>query len=296
MQRILLTVILSVSLSILQAQEWTLAAHESKVFLSYSTLSYNSAFDPDGNIFDHPCYTVSDQSIQLSLETGITERITGVVRVPYKMVNNDVTTNGFCDPLISNDVPEHLSEIQSPQGGQLNALGNIETGLVYKLSPDNQINASLFAEWNTSNFNYIDGTSTGMNSAAIIPGISWAYGKEKIWTSAYVAGEIRTNNYPSAFRGRYEFGFKPYDFLYVAINASARLPLGNDEDCDCTLTWSSLYLAEQTYVALTIKTGFEYKDFGLHLATGVAPYAANIGAAPVATIGLSYHLKPLKSE
>ena len=274
------------------AQEWTLAQGEAKVFASYSSLSFDQSFNPDGDVFEHPtCYNVSDRSLQLSVDYGITARMTAFARVPYRMVVNGIDYPA-CAENAEDPLAAHLATIPRPFGGSLNALGNVQTGLNYRLSASRPFTASLLVEWNTGSFNYIDGTATGFNSAGFFPGIAYTHGTEKFWTSVYAAGELRTNGYAHAFNGRLEMGYKPFSILYVAINAAARLPVTEADDCDCTLPWSSLYLAEQAYVALTLKTGLEYKQFGMHLATGIAPYAANIGAAPVATIGFSYHLLP----
>lgn len=289
MKNLPLLLFASVISFVCNAQEWTLAKQEAKIFASYSSLVFDQAFNPDGDIFEHPgCYEVSDRTVQLSAEYGISNRLTAVARLPYRMI-----TAGLDDPQCTvSALPSHLTEVPSPFGGSLDAIGNMQTGLIYKLHPAKPFNASLLAEWNTASFNYIDGTSTGFTSMGIFPGIAYTHGTEKFWTSIYAAGELRTNGYAHAVNGRFELGYKPFSILYVALNATARLPVTEADDCDCTLPWSSLYLAEQAYVALTLKTGMEYKQFGLHLATGIAPYAANIGAAPVATIGLSYHLTP----
>jgi hypothetical protein len=271
-------------------QVWALDKGTVETNLSYSSLRYDRYFDPDGEVVDHLyCTPVDVQSINLDLNWGISDRFTAILKAPYVMAANRNDEEG-CQYVTEPPTPDHLEGILYPQAGTLSGPGNLVTGLLYRLLPDQQLNLSVLGEWNTAQVNYITGTATGFNSAAVIPGISWGEGQTTWWTSAYLGGEIRTNGFPPALRASYEFGYKPLSWLYVAVNTSARLPGKAKEDCDCTLAWTSLYLAEQTYIAVTLKTGFTYKDFGFHLASGLAPYARNIGAAPVATAGLSYRI------
>jgi hypothetical protein len=238
--------------------------------------------DSAGNLSDAQNGTITDQTIQLFADYGLTDRLTLLVKAPMKLVDYDI----FQDATFSADA-------NFPEGGTLYFPGNIQVGAVYRLTPEEPyLNASIIAELNTSQYNFIDGTATGFNSSAIIPGLAYANGFGKWWTSLYTAGEFRTNNYSHAMQGQFEVGVQPKTFYYLAINSTWRIPFGNGTYCDCSLDYSKLYHSEQEYIGIILKSGFLYKSFGLHLAISGAPHARQVAAAPVATLGLSYSRKP----
>lgn len=267
------------------AQSWTLQKGEWRAFLSYTFFSYTQALDSTGNLTAAQNGEITDQTVQLYSEYGLNNRLTVLAKLPVKMVEYSIDQNLTQD--LDPDNPGF------PEGGKLNYLGNAQLGAVYQLTPDEPyLNASLIAEFNTSQYNFIDGTSTGFNSSAIIPGLAYANGFGKWWTSLYAAGEFRTNDYSHAMQGQFEVGVQPKKSYYLAVNSTWRIPFGNGDYCDCSLDYSKLYHSEQEYIGVILKGGFLYRSFGLHLALSGAPYAKQVAAAPVATIGLSYSRKP----
>ncbi|MCB9031004.1 MAG: hypothetical protein H6547_01075 [Chitinophagales bacterium] len=287
MHRILSCTLALLTTTIAFAQEWNLQKGEGKIFGSFSYLQYDKIADDDGNFIDS-YYHVNDRTYTLSGSYGITEKFTIYGQVPFKSVgvNHEIPFQSTWDGVLF-DIPD---------GGDLNALGNVTAGAAYALIPQ-KLTASLTLEANTSTQNYIDGTATGFNSSAVIPGIAWIHGTNKWWSSVLVQGEWRTNNYSSVLAGRAEAGLHLTNWLYVAAQPAWRIPLNeSDADCDCTLAYTALYLNEQSYVSMQLKTGVEYRNWGLHLASGNAFYVRNVGLNLALTGGLSYHFTADRSS
>jgi hypothetical protein len=272
----------------LTAQIWQVEKGDIKTNLSFSQLSYDQVFGPDGEIYETIGFPIHNQTIQLSAEYGLTDKFSLLAKVPFVWAGfnlSGLTWDDFSGPTL----PAFLEGVPIPSGGDVSAFGNIQLGATY--TPGNEhLHFSILTELNTSYYNYVEGLATGMNSMGIMPGISYTIGKSKWWASAYGFGEFRTNGYSHAANLQGEFGYHIKSWWYVAMNPAVRLPFGNREDCDCSLQWTSMYLGEQTYIALTGKTGFTYKQWGLHLAIGTAPYAKNVPAVLAPTVGLSFQL------
>ena len=106
-----------------------------------------------------------------------------------------------------------------------------------------------------------------------------------------------TNNYSSVLAGGAEAGLHRPTGSMLQRNLPGGIPLNeSDADCDCTLAYTALYLNEQSYVSMQLKTGVEYRNWGLHLASGNAFYVRNVGLNLALTGGLSYHFTADRSS
>lgn len=259
------------------AQSWTLPASAFYVNVSHSLLTYDRAFDATGEFRDLPV-TVSDRTVQLMAQYGVTDRLTAEVRLPYKMLE----TSG--DPAVFNSYPGQYIEL-----GSLSAPGNAEAGVIYKFYDDKPIlTASLFVEALTSQHNYIQGLQTGFNSWAVRPGIGagWTHGPS--WMQFYLGTSLRTNDYSHAAISNLEIGYKPADYLYAALAFDVRQSFGNGGDCDCTTDVTALYMSEQEYLGIALKGGFEVGALGFNFAYHAAMAANNAAAVGVPVFGIQY--------
>ncbi len=293
MHRILSCTLALLTTTIAFAQEWNLQKGEAKVFGSYSFLHYDRIAGPEGT-FDETGFVVDDMSFGLFAVYGVNNKWTLFLDLPYKRI--EASPYIYLDDMSAPDRPAYLQDVPEPDGGTLTAPGNAKAGASFALRPE-ELTVSLTFEANTSTQNYIDGTATGFNSSAVIPGIAWIHGTNKWWSSVLVQGEWRTNNYSSVLAGRAEAGLHLTNWLYVAAQPAWRIPLNeSDADCDCTLAYTALYLNEQSYVSMQLKTGVEYRNWGLHLASGNAFYVRNVGLNLALTGGLSYHFTADRSS
>lgn len=261
----------------LSAQVWALQKGETNLMLSYSSLQYDQAFNADGEIVELPVL-VRDRTLKLTAQYGITDKLTVEARLPYMMQ----ATEG--DPHNYNSYPDQYLET-----GTLQALGNVEGGVIYQVySGKPRITASLFVEAPSGQHNYLTGLQTGFNSWGFRPGVGVGYGFNSAWLQYYLGTSLRNNAYSHAAVSSLEFGYKPVDYLYAALALETRQSFGNGGDCDCTTSATALYQSEQEYISLTAKAGFMVDKIGVHLGYATAFYGSEVAAAGVPLIGIQF--------
>lgn len=259
------------------AQVWTLHKNEKYINLSYSSSLYDKGFDSAGEVISLPV-EISDRTIQLFAQYGLTEKITLQVKVPYKILSSEG------DLAVFNAIEGNYLET-----GKLNYFGNIEAGALYKFVDDKpMVSISFFVDANTIDYNYLTGLQTGLNSFGFKPGAGVGWSFDKTWLSYYLGGDMRTNNYSSAIVSDLELGFKPAPYLFAAADVFVKRSLKNGKDCDCTNQYTALYLNEQEYFAFALKAGFIVKDWGFNFGYNTAAAASNLPAAGILTFGLQY--------
>ncbi|HMU69732.1 MAG TPA: hypothetical protein PKC38_06980 [Chitinophagales bacterium] len=267
-----------------QAQIWTLEKNGVQASASYTWFHYDKAYQDNSTTIDLPL-TVFDKTLALDVQYGITDRITALARLPYKMLE----TTGY--PGVYNSYPG-----QYIVTGKLNNIGNTEFGLVWKCYDDKPIvSASFIVEANTSDRNYITGLQTGFNSWAFRPGIGVGWGFDKSWLQFYTGMSIRTNDYALAVVSNLEAGYHFADYWWGAISLDTRKPNVDGEDCDCSTSATMLYQNAQEYYALALKTGFTmYKDWGLNFGYHLGLTGNDVAATAVPVIGIMYKSRPMR--
>ena len=260
-----------------KAQVWTLDKNQFYILGSYSSAIYMQAFDSTGAITDLT-REVTDLTIQLHAEYGVTGRLTIHVTVPYKMVSTDAS------------VSLDLSDPENLPAGTMNHFGNIEAGGIYKIVQDKpQLTGSLFISANTQDYNFINGLQTGYNSWGFRPGLGVAWSFSQSWLSFYTGGDIRTNHYSSAIIAAMEGGYKPVKFIMIAGRLDLRKPIGNGDYNDCNISKTALYLDNQEYLAAGIKAGYIIKEkWGVNFGYNIPLSGKNSLADDIITVGLSY--------
>lgn len=257
------------------AQVWTLPKNAYSVSAAWSFLRYDEAYDSLGNTVELPTQ-VFDGTALIFAAYGITSRLTAQVFLPYKFVSGRTSANDN-------------ALLPSYETGHLHAWGNIRVGATYRIIHDKpDLSASLFADANTVDFNYLNGLRSGYDSWAFIPGLAVAWPWTHAWLSFYIASEIETAQYSNAVLSQWEYGYKLFSFLFVAASMDLRQSVHNKPDCDCSLVNTALYLNNRQYLALTLKTGLAYHGLGLNFGVGGAIDASNVPAAIAYTIGLQY--------
>ena len=264
-------------ISVSYGQVWTLDKNELYVNLSFSNSAYDMGYDSTGEIKTLPV-NVNDRTIQLFAQYGISDKLTLQVAVPFKILSTEADLTEF------NAIEGNYLET-----GTLNYFGNIEVGGLYKFIDDKpMVSISFFVEANTMDYNYFTGLQSGFNSFGFKPGAGVGWGFNKTWFSYYLGGDLRTNNYSSAILSNLEVGYKPVPYLYAAGDLFVKRSLQAGGDCDCTNTYTSLYLNDQDYFAYALKAGFIYNDWGLNFGYNGAFSASNLPAEGIITIGLEY--------
>ncbi len=278
MRILLLSIIIFISAA-LHAQVWTLKKGSMYANLSVSYGVYNEIFDSTGETLEIPVQIV-DQTIDLLVQYGVSDKFTAQVNVPYKLIKSTGDLYYF----------NQFEGTPYLTTGQLNDFGNISFGGIYQIIDDKPIiTASLFFEANTSERNYLKGMQTGFNSYALQPGFGAAWSFPKAWFTFYLGGDIRSNNYSNNIISKMEAGYQPVTGLYLAGLLTVKQSIGNGtNDCDCTTNYTGLYLNDQEFTAFGLKAGYAYKSFGLNGAYHIGLSGKNMPETGYLSIGLQY--------
>ncbi len=261
-----------------KAQVWTLPAKGWYGNVSYTFFTYDQAFNDSGDIVDIPV-EITDKTIKLFAQYGITDKVTVQAALPYKILNSTLINPAF-----------NAVDGQYIESGKLDYFSNIEAGVLYKFYEGKPfITASFFVEANTTDRNYLTGLQTGFNSWGFRPGLGMGWALNRSWLQYYLGADFRTNDYTTAIISNVEYGFKPVDYLYFAANVSLRNPVAeNSNDCDCSTSYTALYLDQQQYIGVAVKGGFTINNWGFNLAYNIGPASSNVAAAGVPSFGIQY--------
>jgi hypothetical protein len=263
----------------LNAQVWTLPKNSVYTNIGWTGYTYSDKFDETGEI-QPLSFDVTDNTIQLFAQYGITDKLTLQTSIPFKIISKtDYVAFGL--------PPEPTSLYYSLD--TIKYFGNIELGGIYKIFDGKpMVSVSLMASLNSTDRNYISGLQTGFNSNAIKPGAGVMWSFNKAWLQYYLGAEIRDNNYAMALISNLEYGFKFGDGFYLAAQAYMRFPEPGENDCDCTTTLTAMYNSNQTYMGLGLKGGYSYKAFGINAGLNTAFFAKNAPAQIAPSISLQY--------
>lgn len=266
----------------LAAQVWTQPANGYYGQVSFSTATYQNAYDSAGNTISLFPFQIEDLNIQLYGTYGITDKLTASLKIPWAVQKS-----------------KYIDTVEIVEGSELayreaaiSYFGNIEAGVIYKLKEKYPIvSASLFIETSTQDHHYVAGISSGFDAWSLKPGVGMAGVYKKLFYSAYAAADIKTNNYSSGILNILEVGYKPSDLFFVAGNLTSRASFYNSEYCPCYETLSGMYFNNQEYVTFSLKPGFQFNSAGLNFGYSLALLGKNIPSAGVFTVGFSYKKK-----
>ncbi|WP_400077907.1 hypothetical protein [Winogradskyella sp. R77965] len=278
MKKCIKTLILFISLSAFSQSPWTQEMGKFYTQLSYSTIpNYNEFFgDPDYSTIGE----LSDNTVQLYAEYGISDNTTLIVNLPLKLI----TFNGFQDPRIDciGDCSQDFNET---------ALGNIELGIRYNFyKKDWILSGQLSTEANTASYFEDSGIRTGYDAYTITPLFLAGRSFEKTYIQSFIGANIRTNDYSSNFKIGGEFGYKLHkriwligflDIVKTLANGDVSLPFQN--------RFTGLYVNDQDYGSYGLKGIGEITDkFGVTAGFGGAFFGNNVAKQAALNFGL-YH-------
>lgn len=245
----------------------------------YSQISFTSISDY-GNIFGNPDYNterfVTDNTLQLYGEYGLTDKSTLLLSVPLKFNETGNLTN---------------TGTQFTTADSQTALGNIEIGFRQQLYNKKWvISSQLNIEANTSSYDNATGIRTGYEAWTFTPTISVGRSFNWVYAQAFTGVNLRTNNYSSNLRFGAELGIKPVKPIWVIAfidvvksfeNGDTELPLNN--------ALTALYVNDQEYFAYGLKgIGEITKKFGATIGFGGAFSGNNVAKKAAVTFGV-YH-------
>lgn len=274
MKKFILVLVVLVSGNLIAQSAWTQKKGKTYTQLSYSTISdYDRLFgEPDYNTERK----ITDNTIQLYGEYGITDKTTLLLNLPLKLIKTG-------DPVF-NTVPVTTATNKT-------ALGNIEIGIKHLLyNKAFTLSGQLSIEANTSTFDDNSGIRTGYDAWSFTPTLNAGKSFGKMYAQAFIGGNIRTNDYSSNFKFGAEYGIKfiqriwvigYLDFVSSFNNGDIILPESN--------LLTGLYVNNQEYSAYGVKGIVEInKNFGASAGFGGAFSGNNVARQAAISFGL-YH-------
>lgn len=244
---------------------WTKKKGEVYTQLSFSTIgNYN-------DIFGNPDYkterTITDNTLQIYGEYGLSDKSTLIVNIPLKFIKTDGLTDSF------------VSFVTSTTADSKSALGNLEIGLRQRFYNKKWVvSGQLNVEANTSSYDNASGIRTGFDAWSFTPTINAGRSFKNIYIQGFTGVNIRTNGYSSNFKFGAEFGYKPIKQIWLIAlvdivksfkNGDVVLPQNNFA--------TSLYINNQEFSAFGLKAIGEITDnFGVNLGVGGAFTARNV--------------------
>jgi hypothetical protein len=258
---------------------WTQPKGKGYFKLDQSMILANRYFAPDGNVID--ITTIGLYTTSLYGEYGLTDRITVIAYVPF-FVRNTLNTVRF-EP----------SGRENP-GDALNAFGDTDIQLQYGFLKTDTWVASARILFGIP-FGVVGGgesgilqTGDGEFNQMLRLDLSRPLGN-KVWTSAYVGYNNRTNDFSDEWRFGAELGIRfsernylqsRVDVVQSTFNGTATPAEGN-----------SIFANNVEFVSPALELGFQTKKgLGFTLSAAGAFSARNILAAPNIAAGVFYKL------
>ncbi|WP_340154424.1 hypothetical protein [uncultured Winogradskyella sp.] len=278
MKNSIVILVFFISLSSFSQSPWVKDKGEFYTQLTYTTIpNYTDMFgDPDYSLFGE----ISDNTVQIYGEYGLSDKTTLILNVPLKVISIDGYESPFID--CSGDCSEDFNKT---------ALGNIELGVKHNFYKKDWILSGQFSvESNTSSHDGFSGIRTGYDAYTFTPLFLAGRSFGKTYFQSFIGANIRTNDYSSNFRVGGELGHKITKRIwligFVDVVKSLRngvliLPTQN--------TFTGLYVNDQEYGGFGLKTIGEITDnFGVNVGFGGAFFGNNVAKQVALNFGV-YH-------
>jgi hypothetical protein len=268
----LYTIIAILSAQFLLAQSpWTQEQGKFYTQLSFTTISnYDEIFgDPDYQT-DRK---ITDNTLQLYGEYGISDKTTLVVNLPVKFISTNDAVSGT--PFISED--------------SQSAFGNISVGVRQQFYKKKWIiSGQLNVEANTSSFETASGIRSGRDAWTFTPTLNIGRSFEKFYIQAFTGIDIITNDYSNNFKIGVEIGTKVHSKIWL-VGFVDIVNSFNDGDVNLPLSnlATALYVNNQEYGAFGLKAIGEINNsFGGILTFGGAFSGNNVAKQAALTFGI----------
>lgn len=267
MKRLSILLIL-ISFNLSAQSPWTKKKKQTYLQISYSTISnYNELH---GNPVKKLARNISDNTLQMYGEYGISDKTTLVLSVPFKSVSSKPTPS-------SNE----------------NAFGNIQLGIKHNFYNKKWLlTGQLNLEANTSTYDKATGLRTGYNAWSFTPLLVVGRGFNSWYVQAFTGFDIRTNDYSSNYKLGAEIGYKMLNWLWIASFLDSVTSLNNgDIELPAENLATGLYINNQSYTAYGFKLITKINEkIGANLGLGGAFSGNNVAITPVITFGIYYKL------
>jgi hypothetical protein len=259
-------------------QAWTQKKGASYSQLGYSSVAGESKYNNSGDPLNL-VRKVSDITMQLYHEQGITDRLTIAGNIPIKFVStgDEIVSPGFS----GNTLP----------AGNLSGLGNISVSAIYGLKQDAKwvYSIQLRTDLKTASEDKVTGLRTGVDAWGIAPSFHIGHGANFFWTSLDFGTNLRTNNYSTQWFSNFQLGTKLGDHLNIIGQFGALQSLEDGNSPDGNSIETGLHTNNIEFVAYSLKLGYEIKKaFTLWGAIGGGLSGNDVTRAPAYSLAISY--------
>ncbi|MCT4665115.1 MAG: hypothetical protein N4A45_07770 [Flavobacteriales bacterium] len=236
---IAILILFFISVSVFAQSPWTQKKNKAFINLSYSFINnYDKIFGLSEEIATTRTY--SDQTIQLYGEYGITDKITLLIGVPFKMVSLKDQNN---------DLEENLS-----------SLGNASIGIKHNFYQKNFLFSGQLEYSSNMNSTGNLGLRTGYDSHAFSALGIIGKGHSKWFAQGFAGMIYRTNDYSSHVKIGGEYGRKIKNvWLILFLDGLVSLKNGDRAHTMDELL-SSLYVNDQSFSGWGLKVLYETKS------------------------------------
>ena len=259
-------------------QAWVQAKGDSYSQLAFSFVTGDSKYNKDGNPLDL-VRKVSDNTIQLYHEHGVSNRLTIVGNVPIKFVStgDNIVSSGFSGKMLP--------------AGRLSGLGNLSLSAIYGLNQDAQwvYSIQLKTDVNTASEDQPTGLRTGVDAYGIAPSFHIGHGATSFWTAFDIGMNFRTNDYSTQWFSNFQIGSK-FGQSFILIGQFGALQSFEDGDAlDGNAIETGLYTNNLEFAAYSLKLGYEFYNNITILGTiGGGVSGNDVTRAPAFTLAVSY--------
>jgi hypothetical protein len=272
------TLILLLSITQVYSQSpWTQKKGKAYTQVSYTTIANYSALYGNPDIALNG--SISDNTIQLYAEYGLSDKTSLLINLPFKSISHK-NISIAC-------VTTPCGTISNEDSG----FGNIEIAIKRQLyKKDWILSAQLGVEANTGSFDAASGIRTGYDAWSFTPLFLAGRSFGNTYVQGFLGASVRTGNYSSNFKIGGEVGTKAFKNIwligFVDISSSFKngdvvLPTSNQ--------LTGLYVNDQEYGAMGAKIIAEIsKSFGVNAGFGGAFSGNNVAKRAALTFGV-YH-------
>ena len=243
--------------------------------LNQSVISASRFFNPNGEVID--ITTISLYTTSLYGEYGITDRFTAIAYVPF-----------FVRSTLNETRNEQTNTLISP-GDELNAVGDMDIGIKYGLTPNNKYATSLtlllglpIGETQGGDSQILQ-TGDGEFNQLIMFDIGRGY--NTFYMNAGVGFNNRTNNFSDEFRYTFEIGYTGIKNLVATLKVNGVESFNNGDNM--ALTGNGVFANNTEYFAYGPEISYAFKDkYGISGTAFFAFSGRRILAAPNLGIGV----------
>lgn len=276
MKKLTTLLLLFFTLSFYAQSPWTKNKNEGYIQVSFTAIpSYDSVFgDPDRPTNRE----ISDNTLQLYGEYGLSNKTTLFANIPLKMLK-------------SGDLVTTPSLVVATSEGSQTSLGNIQLGVKHSFyNKDWILSGQLGVELNTSSFDNASGLRTGYDAWTFTPLFLAGKSLGNSYLQSFIGFDVRTNDYSSNFKIGGEYGGKIFkDFWLIGFIDIVKSFKNGDVIEPASNMLTATYVNNQEYGAFGAKLIYEFSDkYGLNAGFGGAFFGNNVAKAPALSIGL-YH-------